>query len=406
MPKIRVFYGWWIVLACAIIGGYGAGAFFYGFTAFVDPLIDEFGWSHASIGFVASFRIVELGVAAPIMGFMVDRWGPRKLMFVGGVLMGGGFILLSQINSLGTFFWAFVLISLACSAAGSVVMMTAVAHWFRRRVSLAMGLLTAGFGLGGFMVPVVIWLIDRYEWESALVVLGISTWCIIPTLALLVRHKPEQYGYRPDGDPHPLDPIENPGESQAGFKPRQVLKTRTFWQLSLALTIQFAGINAVVLYVLDYLKESGINEGSAGWVVMFIPLLSVVGRLGFGWLGDLGNKKQVLAFTIVLQAIGLLLFCGAPDWWALAVFLITFGPGYGGAISLRPAIQREYFGVKAFGTIQGIIMGLMTLGGFAGPVFAGWIFDTRGNYETAWLVFAGAAIAASILVMMIREPEG
>ncbi len=165
------------------------------------------------------------------------------------------------------------------------------------------------------------------------------------------------------------------------------------------------GVGAVILHVMPYLTSVGLAPGSAVLVATLIPLLSIVGRLAFGWLGDVFSKRHVLALTATFQTIGLLAFYYAPAVWALVIFLITFGFGYGGAIALRPAIQREYFGRNAFGSIQGWSMTIMALGGIIGPPFAGWVFDIRASFQLAWLIFAIMTAVAIPLIMAIELPQ-
>jgi len=403
--RTRIFYGWWIVLSGALIGCYISGAFFYGFTAFVIPMTNEFGWSYLAFSLGASLRGIERGLVAPLMGFLVDRLGPRKLIFSGAFMAGLGFIMLSRTDSLIMFYGASLVLSIGFSASTNVVLTTAVAHWFHRRVSLAMGLLTTGFGMGGLLLPVVIWLIDRYEWRTTLFLLGIGAWVIIPLLGLVIRHKPEQYGYLPDGGLLSAQADAGAPTNKVAFTAKQALRTRTFWLLSLSFTISFIGVGAVILHVMPYLTSVGLASESAVLVATFIPLLSIVGRLGFGWLGDVFAKKHVLAITAAFQSIGLLAFYYAPSLWALIIFLITFGSGYGGAIALRPAIQREYFGRSAFGSIQGWSMAVMTIGGIIGPAFAGWVFDIRASYQLAWLILAAVTTIAIPLIMAIELPQ-
>ena len=403
--RTKVFYGWWVVLSSALIGCYISGAFFYGFTAFVIPMTAEFGWSYLAFSLAASLRGIERGLAAPLVGLLVDRLGPRKLIFCGALVAGMGFILLSRTSSLAMFYGACIVLSIGFSASANVVLTTAVAHWFHRRVSLAMGLMTTGFGMGGLLLPVVMWLINHYEWRTTLLLLGIGTWIIIPLLALVIRHKPEQYGYLPDGDLIPAMENAESDTNMREFDAKQALRTRTFWLLSLSFAIRFMGVGAVILHVMPYLTSVGLASGSAVLVATFIPLLSIVGRLGFGWLGDVFSKKYVLALTAAFQTAGLLAFYYAPSLWALIIFLITFGLGYGGAIALRPAIQREYFGRNAFGSIQGASIAVMTIGGIIGPAFAGWIFDIRASYQLAWLILAIVTAIAIPLIMAIELPR-
>ena len=156
---------------------------------------------------------------------------------------------------------------------------------------------------------------------------------------------------------------------------------------------------------MPYLASVNLAAGSAVLVATFIPLLSIVGRLGFGWLGDVIAKKHALALTLGFQVIGLLVFCYAPTLWSLVVFLITFSTGYGGAAALQPAIQREYFGRRSFGSIQGMMATIMTVGGIIGPALTGWIFDTRASYQLAWIGFATATAIAIPLVLATKLPQ-
>jgi len=391
-----------------IIGIYIAGSFFYGFAFFVGPIRDEFDWTTTVIAVAVGLRTMEMGLAAPIMGFLTDRLGPRKLVLIGGMVGGLGLMLLSQMDSIFEFFIASIVMSVGFSACGGVVLTTVVANWFRTRVGLAMGLTTAGFGLGGIMVPLVSWLVKTYEWRTALVVLAIGSWIILPLCALVLRHKPEQYGYTPDGE-NQFSTSETASLENVGmeFTARQAVKTKTFWILALATAVGFMSMNAVVVLVADHLNARGIAEGSTKEVVviMFIPLLSVVGRLGFGWLSDTLSKNRLLALAIMLQVIGLIVFSCAPNLVALVVFLITFGIGYGGSIALRPAIQRKYFGRNSFGAIQGLMMTILTVGGVIGPLLAGWIFDWRSDYQMAWIIFAVANALTIPFTLAMKNPR-
>ncbi|MFB0506844.1 MAG: MFS transporter, partial [Thermodesulfobacteriota bacterium] len=170
------FYGWWVVLASFFIILYRSGAVSYGFTAFFEPIVEEFGWSYTQVSIVFSLRGLEMGIVAPIMGFLVDRFGSRKLTFSGVVVLGFGLILLGLTNSLVMFYGAFFLLVLGASGCASTVLMTAVAHWFRRNVGKAMGLVGCGFGAGGILIPLIVRLIDLYQWRTTLIILGLGMW--------------------------------------------------------------------------------------------------------------------------------------------------------------------------------------------------------------------------------------
>ena len=175
----NIFYGWWIVLACFFIAFYVAGIIFYGFTAFIDPLVAEFGWSYAQISFAASLRGLEMGIMAPLVGFLVDRFGSRRLLTSGIIILGFGIILLGYTRSLFMFYCSFVLMAFGAGGCTSVVTLTAIANWFDKNVGKAMGVMVSGFGASGLLIPAIVWLIGVYGWRTAVIMLGIGAWILL-----------------------------------------------------------------------------------------------------------------------------------------------------------------------------------------------------------------------------------
>lgn len=399
----KIFYGWWIVGACFLLGFYLGGVVFYGFTAFFEPIRREFGWSYAQISFAASLRGLELGLFAPIVGFLVDRFGSRTLIFLGTIIVGFGLILLSRTQSLTTFYVSFLLITFGAGGCTMVVSMTVVANWFQRRVGIALGVMASGAGASGLMVPLIVQLIDVYGWRTTLIVLGVGMWVLVIPVSLLIRDRPEKYGYLPDGEVsrEPLSSLEMKGEGvEIGL--REALDNRAFWYLNILEIIRFIAVSAVAIHVMPYLSSMGIPRATAGIVAGAIPLFSIIGRFGFGWLGDLFGKRHAMAMTYAFIGVGLLAFCYVRVIWAVLLFLLIFPSGYGGGIVLRGAILREYFGRDSFGKIIGIVMGSGALGSIIGPTLAGLVFDTLGNYHVVWLGFCGLNGMAICLALKMR----
>ncbi|MFC2022033.1 MFS transporter [Chloroflexota bacterium] len=401
----RIFYGWWVVGACLVISLYSSGATVHSFTALFEPIANEFGWSYAQVSFAASLRGAEMGLFAPLLGLLVDRWGPRRLMF-GGVILGGiGLVLLSRITSLSMFYLSFILISVSTSTCSGTVVMTAVSNWFRRKLLRALGIMAIGVALGGLLVPLVSMLIDVFGWRTAMVSLGLGMWIIGLPLSLIVRHKPEQYGYMLDGELSSSVVVDkslaSTTNTEVDIGVKQALTSRTFWHIALALMYVPLSLMAVITHVMPYLSSIGIARSVSSLLASAMPLASIGGRLGVGWLGDKFEKRRVAAVSLALIALGLLCFGYVPTagMWLLVPFTILVGIGWGSSVPLRVALVQECFGRVRLGTILGFIFGVTALGQMVGPPLAGWTFDRWGSYQGIWLAFAGLGIAATITML-------
>lgn len=404
----RVFYGWWIVAACFVLSLCAGGIFTLGFTAFFEPIADEFGWSYTQISLAASLRGANIGLLAPLMGFLVDRWGPKWLLLGGTLLLGLALFLLSHISSLVMFYGIFVIVAIGISGLSPTVMITAVSNWFQKNAGLATGIMACGFALGSLLVPTIVRLIDVYSWRTTALILGVGICAIGVPLALLVKNKPEKQEYLSDKG-RSID--ENKGDrpapaqvSSIDIGVKEALKSRTFWHIGLAMTLVVIPISAVIVHVMPYLSSVGVARSTSSMVAMSIPLVSIVGRLSAGWLGDRFKRVRVTTAFIILVGLGLLFFgyVTAQKMWLLLLFVPLFGIGWGSNLPMRAALLTEYFGRSKLGTIFGFMMGLSAMGGVIGPAIAGWVFDRWGDYHIAWLLFAGVVFAAAII--MITTP--
>jgi MFS family permease len=255
-----------------------------------------------------------------------------------------------------------------------------VANWFHRKAGLAIGITASGFGLGGLLVPVVTKLIDMLGWRTAMFVLGLGTLAIILPLSFLIRHKPEPYGYQPDGDIINQAKIETdliPTVSQeVAMTARQAIRNRVFWHIAIGSMCHSFVIGAVV---------------------------SIGGRLSSGWLADRFGSRQVFTASFVAMTAGLFLFGNLTGgmMWLIVPFILIFSLGWGCSVTSRITLLREYFGRGRFGTILGFLSGIMMLGSISGSPLAGWIFDTFGSYKGAWFGFSALTVVGAILVFTI-----
>jgi len=379
------------------------GAVFYGFTAFFEPIRKEFGWTYTQISFAASLRGLEMGLFAPLVGFLADRFGSRKLILWGTIAVGFGLILLSFTQSLAMFYSSFLIIAFGAGGCAVVVTMTVVANWFHKKVGVALGIMISGVGASGLMLPIIVRLIDVSGWRTTLVILGLGMWITGIALSFVIRNRPEQYGYLPDGEessePIPKFEIQSKGVEIGLGK---ALRNRSYWYINFIEVVRMMTVIAVVTHVMPYLSSIGISRTTGGLVAGGIPVFSIIGRFGFGWLGDVIDKRYVMAMSFCLMSFGFLAFCYVQVIWLTFVFLLLFSPGYGGAMVLRGAILREHFGRDSFGKIIGVTMGCSAIGGIIGPTLAGWVFDTLGSYNLIWLVFSGLIGLLILLILRIR----
>ncbi len=404
--RAKIFYGWWIVVSTSLVFLYASGIVYFGFTAVFEPIAHEFGWSYTQVSLATSLRGLETGLLAPVVGLLVDRWGPRRLLFFGSSVTGLGLILLSVVGSLPTFYGVIFLISIGGSFTGHAVMMTAIANWFKKRLAMATGIMASGAALGGLLIPLIVIIVDRYGWRTAMIIFGLGTWVVCLPLSLLIRDKPENYGCLPDGDDYQTVVASNDSAAikknlDINFTAGAALRNRAFWHVTLAMTFHAIVTSAILTHVMPYLSDIGISRLTASLVGTAIPITSILGRLGFGWLGDRMEMRRAAAIGFALSGLGMFIFAYiAPlGLWLLVPFLLTFGIGFGGSVTIRAVLLSRYFGREKFGSILGFTIGMMTLGNIIGAPLAGFIFDRWHSYQLAWLGCAALSIVSILIIV-------
>jgi len=299
------------------------------------------------------------------------------------------------------FYASFLLVALGAGGCTSVVCMTAVADWFQKKLGLALGIMASGMGAGGLLVPPIVRLIDLYDWRTTLIIMGLGMWIVGIPLSLIVRNSPEHQDLPVDIPTREDHQTGDEGRNFAtGF--RKALKHRSFLYMNVVEAVRMIGLTAVITHVMPYFSSLGIARVTSGFVAAAIPLASIVGRFGFGWLADIFDKKVVYAATFWLLAAGGLAFCYVRIAWVIVPFVLLFSFGFGGSMVVRGAILREYFGRASFGKMLGIIMGSASVGGVLGPTFAGWIFDELGSYTVVWLILFGTEVLATLLILRMK----
>jgi len=418
----KVFYGWWIVAAGSSLYFLGIGSIFYGFNTFFNPMVAEFGWSRTVTAGAYSLSRLEGGIEGPIIGPLIDKFGARKIIFVGVILAGIGYMCLPAISSILSLYLIFgLLISMGYNTGFFHATTTAAANWFIRKRSRALGFITVGGGLGGFvMVNFLAFLITQYGWRLAGVIIGVVLLIGGLPLAYVIRSRPEEKGMLPDGARVPKGPQVGPEavpaevegqaapampEDEINLTVRQALKSTAFLTYMPAMMLRACVLSALVVHQIPHLVDVGISYTAASAVLGTMVLISVPGRILFGWLGDIFDKRLLLLASSVLQAVGIWVLINVTSLWMAYLFVAIYGVGYGGAIPLTIALRGQLFGRKIFATMGGLTSFFTAIATVAAPVFAGYIYDATGSYSIAFYAFLVLVSLSGLAFLLVRFPK-
>jgi len=377
-------------------------------------MMQEFGWTRAMTAGAYSLRSIEGGIASPIVGWAVDKYGPRIVIVLGAIIAGLGYCMMPMISSLLGFYMIYgVLLSIGMSAMLYIPAFTLIARWFKRKVSMATSVLAIGAGVGGLIcAPISAILITQYGWRFSFIIIGITTWVIVLPLTLVVRNSPEEMNLRQDGDPPPQ--VSDNGEiseeelsngDDQDYTLKQALTSSVFWLLALAGLFQGMAHSTIIVHSVPHLTDMGIPLTQAAASIGFLTMVSVIGRVSYGYLGDRFDKRYLFVSLYVMQATGILVLMNATSMMTVYLFIFLFGVGFGGGIPLGNAIRAEYFGRAAFGKIIGFSAPVGMLSSAIGPILAGHIYDVSGSYRYAYMTVAALVICGAPVIMALPRKQ-
>jgi MFS family permease len=412
----RIFYGWYIVAASVVTNTIFSAAYFQGFGVLILPIERTFGWDRWVISAAMSLRQLESGIVSPAVGFLLDRFSARKLIFWSAVISGVGFIGLGFTTGIVTFFLCFVVISLGASGVShAVTWPVIISRWFRRNRGLATGLAVTGPIFGSPIVILNTQIEEALGWRVVLVGYGALVLAGVTLLSMLVRDRPEPYGLRPDGDPPEEGAsTERPAGSSllrtdAGLTLRAVLRTKEFWLFTSYLSGTFAVNSAVQGHMIPYFQQDiGLTAAWAAVVMSMVFIISGIGRIGGGYLMDRTDYRVVLAVVAGMMGFSLLYLqvVGVKTVWATLPFALGFGVSFGCLVPMRGAVGSIMFGTRAIGKVLGILQGGPIAAGVVGPMIMGLIFDLHGNYSVAiWGLIVVSALMMPLSLAMASPAE-
>ena len=401
-----LFYGWYIVLAGGTTNFLVAGVTSFSFGAFIEPIRDELGWSVAVITIGYSLRAFESGLMAPVTGYLVDRHGPRRMAFVGVLIVFAGMLFFARAQTVWEYYAASLVIALGQSTGGFTPFSAALMNWFQRRRARAMGLLFSGNAAGYMIAPVLVFLIAEIGWRGALVVSACVILAVGLPMAFVLRDRPEPYGMRPDGADPGAPPEAGPVASTSGMSLREALRTPAFYLLAAAITFGGPTQNAWIVHQLPHLQAVGFSAAAAGLAGAVYGALQLTGRFFFGALADAAGRRRTYIACFLAQGAGLAVFAFVtPDRvWLLPVFYALYVFGHGAYVVLFMTLTADYFGAARFSSIRGLTMMAQMPFGVALPILAGRVFDETGSYQGVFVAYGALVTLSALCVALVRRP--
>ncbi len=370
-----------MVLFCIV------GVSLWGLPFYYDFMVQQFSWTRAQ---VTSGNALSKLVVGPIFGFLagwvVDRFGPRRMMMIGILMAGAALVGLGWISSLGMFYFFYLCNALGYVCGGPLPNQVLLTRWFDRSRGKAMGFAYLGVGIGGATVPWISHaLVQHFGWQAALRILGLSIVAVSLPLALLVKEPPK---------PRTVDGSIKPASLKAAFQ------RSSFYLLTLGSMCSIAAVSGTQQNLKLFLSlDRHFTQRDAASVLSLVLTFSIAGRLLMGWLADRFSKKHVMLLTYLLVAAGIpLLFLGTTRLVLYASAAI-FGIGLGGDYMIIPLITAEIFGIDILGRLLGVILTAGGIAEAAAPWFIGRLRDATGSYFESCFVLVGIALVGGLAVL-------
>ena len=396
-----VFYGYHIMIASLLIMMLVAG-FFISYGVFFTPLHDEFGWSRMAISAAYSMGCFVSGTCAIIFGRICDKYGPREIMTIGGIVFGAGFLLMSRLNSLWQLYLFFGLLVCMWPDPSVGLLLSTTARWFVKKRGLASGLVGIGIGLGIMLIPLLAsYLISSHGWRYAYSLMGvIAIACIVP-LAQVLRRDPSKKGLRPYGELK-----VSPGQQEeSGFPLHEAMKKKQLWMVAVILFLILYCSDTLLIHIVPYAMDSGISSINAASLVSIIGGVSIAGRVIIAGTSDRTGCRRALVITFVIMLASLLWLYQADGLLQLRLFVMAYGFAHGGSLALMSPLLAELFGTRALSSLFGIVLFFGTAGAGTGPIVAGRIYDVTNSYQPAFLILIIASIIGLTLALLLKPTK-
>jgi MFS family permease len=401
--KPRFFYGYIIILSAFVILWIVGGAL-TSYGVFLKPVLEEFGWTRATISGAYSLNMVFGGLVGILAGRITDRFSPRLSLTIGGIFVGAGYMLMSQVHDVWQIYLFYGIMISTGAGFTPIPLLSLVVRWFEKGRGLASGIIMAGVGLGMVIIPPLAnWMILNYSWRKSYLLLGGSCFILMIVFAQFLRRAP---GHIKPNAENSNSKTESTNIQIQGKTLGEAFKTLRFWIMISMGFFFFYGAQTVFVHIAAHATDIGYSSMVAATILSVIGFINIGGTIGGGLLGDKIGTRNTMIIIFSLATLAFLGLRLSGDLWALYISAALFGLAYGGFTAEQTPLVADYFGLKDLGAMIGFFVLAQNIGGGAGSLGAGSIFDNAGNYQWAFLIcfiFGLAAIGLSITLKPKRK---
>ncbi len=408
---MKFFYGWRMVGAACAIQFLLAAFLTQALGLYIAVLSDEMGWSKTTLSGAAALQSVEAAIIGPILGWIMDRFGPQNMIRVGLVFFSAGLLLLSQVNVVGSFYISAILMAIGASLSGYFPLSVALVQWFEKFRARALSIMGLGFAMGGLAVPLIAWSMHLWGWRATAAGSGFLVLIFGLPMAGIIRRRPEDHGEHVDGIDPALIVAEQPGGHEAApvqveFTAAQAIRTRAFWMLAIGHGLALLVVSAVNVHAITHMKEGlGYSVANASWVIMIMTFGQIAGVIFGASMGDRFDKRKVAALCMLAHGLGMVCLTFATNMAMLVAFGLFHGFAWGLRGPFMSAIRADYFGRNAIGLILGLSAVIIAMGQIGGPMIAGVMADLTGDYRLGFSLLALLSALGSLSFILATKPD-
>ena len=367
---------------------------------------------------VGTVNLLAFAFSSMLFGGLIDRYGPRRTLGSSAVIIGLGYALCSQVNSISQLYLFYIIASVG-SGPTWVLPTSIVQRWFVKGRGLALALVTAGIGLGALVfAPILNYIVYTYGWRISYIILGILSWLVLTGASIVMVADPEEKGMKPYGE-------EDTSPDTVGLKTTEyrstgaasivsnteqwgvdeAIRTKTFWGLVVLYMFGLFPIYMLATHIVPHAIDMGISEGLAAGTIGLIGFSSIFGRFMGGAIAEKLGWTKGLALSCFLTSLSIFWLIIINNTWMLYVFVVSYGIFYGSRVPQFPGIVGFFFGSTSLASLIGLCHGLSIIGSSVAPFVGGLIFDKTGSYTVAFLIAGIASFIAAILALLLKPPK-